>query len=1284
VLPPAAAARLWIEILLRVRTQADLNWLRTITERLIGAEFEATRYGPIERGLDLAASGVALLSGSSRTSDATLREWPDESTAEWVDRCQAALAAQDAAFDGPAADAWHDRLKDFRFSLPVSEPALSSEPLAADVLARRTSEEEAAAIVGALEHLAGAIPPAISIEGRRETIGAIANAVGAWTRELTAHKYPEALAGVAQMLSAKFSSAAGDTATAAKWCELALTTAKAIDHQTGGLWLFWRSPDAPCDRIRHELLLLHEDGAFPGFPDPVSWLSGALSRSASIDGERLASAIEMHLLDREPPEPSELGISEVADRYVVERVPVTAAHRRTPRLFITLAMKRAALGDFETADENLRTRALAAEASQADPETVWDATLARVDLSCRSRAVPRDLPTAVRRLSREVKQRAPARSVFAMKALTGIDLSDEFMATAHDLWRTEYYTSRKELTRALARWEERRRIDRGYLAESRRLPLSEALDGVEAARLASQQDLTLQVGWPLWTPEVSDGQDLIRGMLRLYALGAIADDQLAAEIDLAPPLRALLRTTSVRREHLIDLVRQILLSAGRNELRTSPPGETPAASDRRSVAVQLIDRVGLRRWIALAQEEGELLALRLPEEGVRLLDFAALLASAAGDRQAALAAATTASLAIFRAGKGDESDSVRQQYVKRAWDLGAGSESWLGIDRLASAIAAGDAAAAAALHDSALSARGGWLARAVLSVVARATGDIVHKWPRAGEDVLRRFPDQAMAPEILLVLGHQAARRVEEPEQPAEAATDSSNLKTILAAGFFVPLLLIWVQLVRVNAFGPTGTETPATGRYLGPLVGLAAVWGTVVLAKGSSEMRAILGGQAIIFLSLCFSYWAIGSAADALIPDSLLSHRLSQSWRVAITIAFLAGLGALRPVLRSVRAIAARGSAAFIWVNSSSSRADLRAEVAATSSFDLQFSCAPRWLRFPFFVLQARRSWSHPLEISPLRPYAETARALTPNILTPLTNVRSALGTFIWPVPVGTGAASYQPWEGVLGLALASFASESAEAARLAREPVFFFRWGAPRPGDTPGAWVTGRAQVLGTAASDLWSNRAMPRASEFTIVHAVGTPVLTSYGPRLRLAAGGDSGGFLDPTMLPGHLPLLVLQQEPADSQARLASDREQAALLRAVAADLFESNCGAVIVIPSLPPQLAELVMRRVATGLSPVRSAVGGALTWWLWRGTDRHQSQRAIRHLAVVVRSARDLVFTWTGFETAAEQHAGQSPLPLSGRSTHERWADREVAWDFCLFARPREPGGGIEIERSPG
>jgi len=1270
ILPAASAARLWIEVLLRVRPQADLNWLRTTTERLMGVDSETARHGPLQRGLDLAATAVALLSGSVRSRaprEIAQPGWPDEDTASWIARCNEAIRPN-------RTDALDELLTKFRFIPKTADLVPGPDRCPDEVLARRMSEEEAAAIVRAIEHRAEVLPPPSRLEPRFQGVEEFATAVGEWATQLKSHDYPAELVGMAQMLAARLWAVAWNIGAATVWSAMALETANSIDSQSGGVWLFWRSPEAPCDRIRHELLRLHEDAGLLSAPDPTAWLAGALSRSASIDGERLASAIERRLLDRELPEPTELGISEVADTYVRERQPLTRAQRSTPPLFVTLAMKRAALGDFEKADAALQTRALVAE-KEGDPETVWTATLARVDVACRSREMPRDLASVVARLPRDAKDLASARDVYAMKALLGVDVTEGFDGSGHDRWRATAAQTPERAAVELDAFNSRWRAD---AVDGARLTLEYALDGVEAERLGSRHDRVLTYRRPVVPVFVGIGEELLRDTLRLYALDPIPDDQLADRVQISLPLRALLPDPPdgpdagvVHRGDLVRLVDELVMNIDRN--RPSGAPFVPAGASQR-----LIEHFGLRRCAAVAQEEGELLALRLPREGVRLLELAEKLAGLAGDPHTAMAAATTASL--FQVSDVRERDAAVLQRVRNTWVSARGEESWGLIEKLAADIAGASTPGASGARPPLIPGRDGWVPRAALTILARTVRDDAEKWVRAGVNLVRIFPDAGRAPEVLSVLAAtdgvlQKDARVEAADAPAPAPDRPAWLRVGVTTAFALALVALWVYGVRINLFGETGTPTPDSTPFLFPLLGLAGTLAAVGLVAGDYNTRIIIASTALLFVMSCSTYWFIGTTLDVLLPDSVVPGRLTQSWRVVAMVVVIFGFTALGPLVQRARAAVARGSDAWISVGSSSSRGDLRTELGGTSSLQLHVTCTPRVMRLPFAAEPSERRWTGTVEISALQPYAETsAQSGMGDAIGPLAEIRPLLRGLVWPVPLDTGAAAYHPWEGILGLAL----SQSATLPPDAREPVFFYRWGPPRPrSDKPDAWSTGHVQVLGTAASDVWVDRVTPRPPvnwlnigspmrepAYTIVHAVGTPVLTSYGPRLDLA---DKSGFLDAHHLPADLPLLVLQQQPTESQARVTTDREQAALLREVAADLFESTCDAVIVIPPLPPALADNLVKGLARELSAGRFGFD-RLDRWLLPDSEPRRGRLALVRLATAVRAARALVLPLN--------EARGGPMSIGDRPDAG-----EVAWDFCLFARPRDPGGEMHIGR---
>ena len=102
----------------------------------------------------------------------------------------------------------------------------------------------------------------------------------------------------------------------------------------------------------------------------------------------------------------------------------------------------------------------------------------------------------------------------------------------------------------------------------------------------------------------------------------------------------------------------------------------------------------------------------------------------------------------------------------------------------------------------------------------------------------------------------------------------------------------------------------------------------------------------------------------------------------------------------------------------------------------------------------------------------------------------------------------------------------------------------------------------------------------------------------------------------------------------------------------------------------------MIKKIAASVS-TRRLVFHWLDGWAGSASAHQRSHTALSRLATAVRSARDLVLVTDGFERFAARLTDMNPH-LEG----DRWNHREVAWDLCLFARPRNPGGAIEMQRT--
>jgi len=87
------------------------------------------------------------------------------------------------------------------------------------------------------------------------------------------------------------------------------------------------------------------------------------------------------------------------------------------------------------------------------------------------------------------------------------------------------------------------------------------------------------------------------------------------------------------------------------------------------------------------------------------------------------------------------------------------------------------------------------------------------------------------------------------------------------------------------------------------------------------------------------------------------------------------------------------------------------------------------------------------------------------------------------------------------------------------------------------------------------------------------VGTPVETSAGTQLLVERPDGGRTLVLPEFPPGRPPgLVIIMGEPSESLTRVDAEREAAADLRRCAADLFAGGAGAILCLPSMPPELA----------------------------------------------------------------------------------------------------------------
>jgi hypothetical protein len=896
---------------------------------------------------------------------------------------------------------------------------------------------------------------------------------------------------------------------------LATVSDERVEHEANRGWLFWVPPESVVDRVRLEAVALHREHLVGPPPDPFAWLTprgkrppqyaaarvrvdaGQDQRSdaTTIDRDRLLSAIEQWWFDRALPEQGDLAGAETADHYDASRQPTARIHRLTPPLFVTLAKKRAAIGDYAGADQRLRERGREAEASGKDPETVRVATLTRLEIARASRSVPEDLPSAVRGLDIGLRERSAGRPAFALRALTGVDLTEGFRAPSSEPWTTSPATA------------DRAPVDGSTGQHVRRI--SETMD-----QAGLSLDHTLRAMLCVYGLGEQPGAagpaavDTIARLLASTSKGADGDVRMPAS---APATRASQPPVSTALLDTANAIAEYLAAHGTNP-RPPVAGTGPAEGPGR-----LLHIVGARRLAALAQDEGELLALWLPSAGARLLDLASRLAAYAGDEVARLNAEITAGLARARH---DEAASPTQS-VAEAWtrltnqpapSLEQVEREW--SERHLASPESGQ-------HLS------GWRIRHALLVtlgpdpsgVVRQFAESTSEWRRAFLRAVRQTPEvaflvmRAEAPRASTAASASASGvAASAPAGSAESAPRASSRPSFLdqAAATGAPVislaLLLWLVGSGAIVFPLSSRVGGEPGWAVVTTVMLgftAAMW---LLYKWRPKLAEPAFGSAVLLVGFAAYYALIGALVDWMLPMPL------GRWpRFFVVLGLLATLGfipsAYQRVLSWWRSRVARQSALFIGVTANAAP-NLRAAEAVTN---VAIACDLTRVRTDGWRLPARERHAWTNEIAPPTvvrdPYATAAAAIDRPSLRELVEIRADLAGAEWTIPLRVDRADQLPWEALFSHAITDEATPD--------DAMFFYRVGA---GGGAGTWSNRLAQAIVSVvgwnpdAREAWTRAGRDVVSDADrrvgIIHAIGTPILSSAGPRFRLA---DSKGAL-----------------------------------------------------------------------------------------------------------------------------------------------------------------------------
>jgi hypothetical protein len=301
------------------------------------------------------------------------------------------------------------------------------------------------------------------------------------------------------------------------------------------------------------------------------------------------------------------------------------------------------------------------------------------------------------------------------------------------------------------------------------------------------------------------------------------------------------------------------------------------------------------------------------------------------------------------------------------------------------------------------------------------------------------------------------------------------------------------------------------------------------------------------------------------------------------------------------------------------------------------------------------------------LRPYHVASTDIPQEIINHLIELQTLQGDRKLPVPleVQPSLASCA-WEAVLALAL------PLSEGNALQERFQFWRFGETLPhSSAKSGWRTGWIHMLSSQTwwsltlEQVWlpltsqiaishdvsqlNVRLRERGQTVKVLHLIGTSVITSAGVQLQLTQETSSQGILvRADSLPLHLPsLVVVQAEPADLPRRQETEREQATCMRAYAAEVFAAGARAVIMLPTLPLELTEVVLNLLAENLSPTKAPD-------LWQLLN---AANIVQKAVAEWRIPASLITTDVLETTDAEIETTFADTML------------ELALDICLFAR---------------
>lgn len=829
----------------------------------------------------------------------------------------------------------------------------------------------------------------------------------------------------------------------------------------------WRAPASIQNRVRLEWLRLQPISASPlSAKLEQQWLIEAcesFNHAPEIDSERLISAILQWQLARELIPAETLHTLRKQEQYKVKLQPVCAAHEVTPSLFVSLAQAWLARGDAQQALAILEEREHEATLAGEDKRTVTAAQSNMILVACRMR-----LKEVTQTLLAQQASALPEEESWPLAVLCGLLEPHDFprpdqkwpYQRLHAWWRCQYDLKREQIEPTMTLLED---IDlsveqtkrEGHEIQAAHL----ALDAHELMLVAQKHGLTA-------SPPVISGE-----YYQIVRLSAGESSQQRAKVE--ERLRLRLRVFA-----LVD-------------------------DKNRADLNEWAGTVGLLSAAEMALEEGQLLALRLPEKAAKLLRLAHQWFIQAKEPVGAVRSGILAAITLIRAGSEPAKvQALLPELIKADYDKLVDSQLVDNIPTWSQLLALRDTLSQEKLQQLDHPSWGGWLSRLfrclVWAVEPDETGEITsqfYKWQ--GNRYEERLP-------LELSLGY---------------AADTYNPKRSQNSLPLDPIILLGVSYAAYKL-----------GKY--------------IFGNNNKKLKhnLIISPHSSI----------IARSTDILPKEAAIEVSIDLSQDPLI--------------LR------------FTTVTS-------RSEVKAVKRSD-----QPRWLR----------------------AYGEAAEEMRSTLINELTSLWEKQDEPILPVPLYVEQAlAWYPWEAMLTLAL--------ERSGQWRKRFHFWRVVVSSAIGRNSGWEQGEVHVIASPTwkrlfrygwrsltkrinvdQEVWRLR---RAKNIKLLHLVGTPIQTSAGLHLQIqddyyrqlemsqestrALGGET--LINSKEVPlKQTGVVVIQAPPVEiffktKIIRQETDRELAAYLRTFAAELMAAGAQIVLVLPALPPEVAQEVIITLSQSL-----------------------------------------------------------------------------------------------------